>query len=75
MWGTWRVVLDGGRGEWEGTYTGFGHGWFSAADGNVVGHGTEGEVEGMELRLVFSYDTFPGVETDTGYRFDPKGAK
>jgi hypothetical protein len=31
----------------------------------------------MELRLVFSFDDmFPiGLETDTGYRFDPKGNK
>lgn len=82
-WGTWRLVLDGGKGEWEGIFTGFGYGWFGAADGNIVGHGTEGEVDGMELRAVFSYDTFPvnpatgqpGLETDTGYRIDPKGGK
>jgi hypothetical protein len=75
MWGTWRLVLDGGRGEWEGTYTGFAHGWFGAAEGHVVGHGTQGEVDGMEVRAVFSVDEmFPfGLETDTGYRFDPKG--
>ena len=77
FWGTWRLVLDGGRGEWAGTYTGFVYGWFGAADGHVVGHGTQGEVDGMELRVVFSFDTlFPfGLETDTGYRFDPKGSK
>lgn len=82
-WGTWRLVLDGGRGEWEGTFTGFGYGWFGAADGHIVGHGTQGEVDGTELRAVFSYETFPfdpatgqpGLETDTGYRFDPKGDK
>ncbi len=77
MWGTYRLVLDGGRGEWEGTYTGFAHGWFGAADGHVVGHGTQGEVEGMEFRGVFSFDdNFPiGLESDTGYRFAPKGSK
>jgi len=47
----------------------------AAADGDVVGHGTEGEVNGMQLRLFFSYETFPGVETDRGYRFDPEGGK
>ena len=83
MWGTWVVVLDGGRGEWQGTFSGTAYGWFGAADGDVVGHGTEGEVDGMQLRLVFAYETFPinqttlqpGVETDTGYRLDPKGEK
>jgi len=82
-WGTWRVVLDGGRGEWEGTFTGSGFGWFGAADGDVVGHGTEGEVDGMQVRLFFSYEAFPvnpatgqpGLETDTGYRLDPNGGK
>ena len=83
MWGTWIVVLDGGRGEWQGTFTGTAYGWFGAADGDVVGHGTEGAVDGMELRLFFSYETFPinpatglpGIETDTGYRLEPKGEK
>lgn len=81
VWGTWRFVLDSGLGEWEGTYTGFAHGWFGASNADVVGHGTAGQVDGMELRLVSSYETFPvdpktglpGVETDTGYRFDPGG--
>ena len=76
MWGTWRLVLDGGIGEWEGTFTGFAYGWLGAAEGNVVGHGTQGEVDGMELRVLFSHAIFPiGPETDTGYRFDPKDGK
>jgi hypothetical protein len=82
-WGTWRVVLDNGLGEWEGVFTGSGDGWFSASDGQVTGHGTEGEVEGMQLRLFLSYETFPfdpttglpSVETIVGYRIDPKGGK
>ena len=76
MWGTWVVVLDDGRGQLEGTFTGSAYGWFGAAEGEVVGHGTAGEVDGMQLRLFFSYSAFPfGIETDTGYRLDPKGEK
>jgi hypothetical protein len=78
FWGTFRVVLDAGLGEWEAAYTGFAHGWFGAAEVQAVGHGTQGQVDGMELRAVGSYETWPvdgkghpGLETDTGYRFSP----
>ncbi len=75
VWGTFRVVLDGGVGEWEGIYTGFAHGgWFGALESTSVGHGTQGQVDGMEVRAVASYETWPGgLETDTGYRFMPGG--
>ena len=81
VWGTWRVVLDGGIGEWEGTFTGSAQEWFGAAEAQVVGRGTEGVVEGMQLRLLLSYEHFPmdpgtglpGLEMITGYRLDPKG--
>ncbi len=78
FWGTFRIVLDGGLGEWEAAYTGFAHGWFGAAEVQAVGHGTLGQVDGMELRVVASYETWPveptglpSLETDTGYRFSP----
>jgi hypothetical protein len=78
IWGTFRIVLDGGAGEWEAVYTGFAHGWFGTAEAQAVGHGTQGQVDGMELRVVGSYETWPvkpiggpGLETDTGYRFAP----
>jgi len=83
IWGTWVVTLDDGRGQWEGIFTGSTFGWFGAAGGEVVGHGCEGEVDGMQLKLFFSYENFPidpatgqpGIETDTGYRLDPRGAR
>lgn len=72
-WGTWRVVLDGGRGEWEGTFTGFGGD--RPIQGQIVGHGTDGEVEGMQLRSVYSYEVFPGLETLSGFILDPEGGR
>ncbi len=79
-WGTWHVVLDGGIGEWEGTYNGFATVWFGPADGEIVGRGTQGVVEGMLVKFAFSYETFPrdpatglpGLETITGYRLEPR---
>jgi hypothetical protein len=72
-WGTWRLVLDGGIGESEGTFTGFGGN--VPNQGQIVGHGTEGEVEGIQLRATYTYDQFPGLETLTGYLLDPRGSR
>ncbi len=77
--GTLRIVLDNGVGEWEGTHTGFTRGWFGPLEVQAVACGSEGQVDGMQLRMVASYETWPldpttgrfGLETDTGYRFDP----
>jgi hypothetical protein len=83
VWGTFRFVLDAGAGEWDGVYTGFTHGWFGALNADAVGHGSQGQVDGMQLKTVVSYERWPvnpstgspGLETDTGYRFDPGGGK
>ena len=73
-WGTWRIVLDGGLGEWEGTFTGFGGA--VPNQGQIVGHGTEGQVEGLQLRAAYSYQTgFPGLETIEGFILNPGGQK
>ena len=74
-WGTWSLVLDAGKGMWEGTFSGSATGWFRAAETQIVGHGTEGEVDGMQLRGVVSNVVFPGPDTFSGSRLDPKGSK
>ena len=74
-WGTWRLVLDDGKGTWEGTFTGSSEGWFGAGETQILGHGTEGEVDGMQLRGVVSNEVFPGPDTFSGFRLDPKGSK
>jgi hypothetical protein len=69
VWGTFRLVLDGDAGVWEGT--------FSASEaGTIVGHGTEGEVEGMQFIGSYSYPQgFPGLETFSGCVIDTNAKK
>ncbi len=51
-------------------------GWFAPATGNVVGRGTEGTVEGMQLRVVAVYDAFPiSPESDSGFRIETNAKK
>ncbi len=81
-WGTWKVVADSGA-EWEGTFEGTEDSWFGAATGNIVGRGTVGAAEGMQLRFVYSYEHFPidlatgnpGVETISGFRIETNAKK
>ena len=83
VWGTWKVVLDAGLGEWEGTFTGSAAVWFGPATIQIIGHGTAGAVDRMQLRVTISYDTFPidpstglpALETISGFRLEPGSTK
>jgi len=73
VWGTFRLELDGGRGVWEGTFSG-------SAAGTVIGHGTEGEVEGMQFIGTYSHPGgFPPTaefpEEFSGYVIDTNAKK
>jgi hypothetical protein len=71
-WGTWHFVAEDGISEMEGTYTGSTTEYFGASDGQIVGHGTEGDLEGLELRAIYSYQVFPGgAETVSGNLLEP----
>jgi hypothetical protein len=68
VWGTFRVVLDGDAGVWEGTFSG-------SLAGTVIGHGTEGVVEGMHFVGSYSHPgAFPPTpgspEQFSGYVID-----
>jgi len=74
-WGTWRVELPSGTGIWEGVFTASPTMWDGPNAGKVTGQGTEGVVDGMQVRLLVSYDNFPGLETMEGYYFKPSSRK
>lgn len=72
IWGTWTVELAGGRGTWEGIYTGKVEGYFGRSEVEVTGHGTQGQVDGLLVKLTAHNDAFPfGAEMDTGYYLNP----
>jgi hypothetical protein len=73
VWGTARLVVDGGGGVWEGTFYGVIH-----ADGSesvrATVHGIEGPVKGLKIKAVGEFpadQSQPGIET--GVILDPHG--
>lgn len=66
LWATTELVVDGGRGKWELTWTGTrtptGTGTFTEwvspfkIEGDAVGKGVEGEVLGMEAKWTYTMD-------------------
>jgi hypothetical protein len=81
IWGTWHLVLDSGIGEWDGVFTGFVYGWLGLAEGEILGYGTAGQVEGLSLRAIFTQEALdptsgkPAVQVVTGSRVDPGVSK
>lgn len=66
MRGTWRIVLDGGLGVWEGTFAGSVSLATGYADINITGRGVSGEIAGMVFRgRDLNTDGVTGVVTGT----------
>lgn len=67
VWGTWKLESPGG--DFEGTYTGALGGYAVGGHVRVVGHGSEGLVEGLQVRALDAIDPLFNEEI-TGFLLD-----